>query len=60
LQDKAGYENQNIWGGPHSTGIHMAFCDGSVHNINYTIDATTHANLANRNATVAIDPTKVQ
>lgn len=60
MLDTVGYTNLNIWGSPHSTGVHMAFCDGSVHNISFTIDSTTHANLANRNVIAAIDPTKVQ
>lgn len=60
MQDKPGYSNQYIWGSPHPSAVHMAFCDGSVHNISYSIDPTTHGNLANRNTRAAIDPTKVQ
>ncbi len=60
MQDTPGYPNTYIWGSAHANGIHMAFCDGSVHNISYTIDYLTHGNLANRSTKAAIDPTKVQ
>jgi prepilin-type processing-associated H-X9-DG protein len=60
MQDTRGVSNPYIWGSPHPTGIHMVFCDGSVHNISYAIDAATHGNLSNRNSTAAIDPTKFQ
>ena len=60
VQDTPGYDNDYIWGSAHPAGIHMAFCDGSVHNINYSIDSVTHGHLANRSTTAAIDPTKVQ
>lgn len=60
MQDTPGVEDDYIWGSAHPTGIHMAFCDGSVHNINFTIDWVTHSSLANRSTTVAIDPTKYQ
>ena len=36
------------FGGPHSTGFHMAFCDGSVRSIPFTIDMATHSYLGNR------------
>jgi len=49
-----------IWGDAHPTGVHMAFCDRSVHNVSFTIEWVAHGNLANRNTKVAVDPTKVQ
>jgi prepilin-type N-terminal cleavage/methylation domain-containing protein len=70
MQDTRGYTNVantstsaslvSPWGSAHPTAIHMAFCDGSVHEISYGIDLTTHQNLANRTSTAAIDPTKIQ
>jgi len=67
MQDTPGYDNDYIWGSAHPTGIHMAYCDGSVHNISFTIDSVTHGHLATRNAIdpvthnpIAIDPTKAQ
>ena len=60
MQDTPAYDNDYVWGSAHPNGIHMAFCDGSVHNISYTIDYLTHGNLANRSTKAAIDPTKVQ
>jgi prepilin-type N-terminal cleavage/methylation domain-containing protein/prepilin-type processing-associated H-X9-DG protein len=36
------------FGGPHKGGFHMAFCDGSVQTIPFTIDKIVSMNLANR------------
>jgi prepilin-type N-terminal cleavage/methylation domain-containing protein/prepilin-type processing-associated H-X9-DG protein len=45
-------ENDDIiswrFGGPHAGGFNMAFCDGSVHTLPFTIDKTVSMNLANR------------
>jgi prepilin-type N-terminal cleavage/methylation domain-containing protein len=37
------------FGSAHSGGFLMAFCDGSVHSVSFTIDKTVHANLGARN-----------
>lgn len=37
-----------ILGSAHSGGFHMAFCDGSVRTISYSIDSTVHRQLGNR------------
>ena len=58
MQDTPGYQNWYIWGSAHPTNMHMAFCDGSVHDISYAIDSVTHGHLANRSSVAAIDPTK--
>ena len=60
MQDTPGFDSDYVWGSAHPNGLHMAFCDGSVHNISFTIDSVTHGNLANRSTKAAIDPTKVQ
>ncbi len=46
------------FGSAHLVGFNMAFCDGSVHVMNYTIDATVHLDLGSRNDGQAIDGNK--
>jgi prepilin-type N-terminal cleavage/methylation domain-containing protein/prepilin-type processing-associated H-X9-DG protein len=47
------------FGGTHSNGFHMAFCDGSVQWINFSIDQETHHRLGNRKDGQTIDGTKL-
>ncbi|MBA4191082.1 MAG: prepilin-type cleavage/methylation domain-containing protein [Planctomycetaceae bacterium] len=46
-RDTPGYLTRNIFGSAHSA-FHMAFCDGSVRPIPYTIDPAMHAKLGAR------------
>jgi prepilin-type N-terminal cleavage/methylation domain-containing protein len=59
LQDTPGYNDNSgcdtIFGSAHWGKFHMAFCDGSVHDIIYTIDLTVHRRLGNRQDGQAVD-----
>ncbi len=61
--DTPGYYTANLtdstFGSAHATGFHMAFCDGSVQQMSYSIDATVHKNLGNRKDGYAIDAKKL-
>ncbi len=54
-QDTPGYGNFYIFGSAHANGFHMAFCDGSVQMINYTINPLVHRYLGNRKDGQVID-----
>ena len=47
------------WGSIHPTAVHFVFCDGSVHDINFTIDPETHRRLSNRSDGLQIDQSKL-
>ncbi|MDO4575149.1 MAG: DUF1559 domain-containing protein [Planctomycetia bacterium] len=48
LQDRMGYTPCYGLGSCHAGGLGMAMCDGSVHRVSYSIDATVHRNLGIR------------
>jgi prepilin-type N-terminal cleavage/methylation domain-containing protein len=56
LPDTPGYAPRGIFGSAHATGFSMAFCDGSVQQMNYTIDPTIHKYLGNRGDDHPINP----
>lgn len=54
-KDKIGYTNLSIFGSPHPGGFQVVYCDGSVHQIPYSIDGEMHRRLTSRNDGEVID-----
>jgi prepilin-type N-terminal cleavage/methylation domain-containing protein len=47
-QDRPGESHGHHFGSAHSAGLHMAYCDGSVHFIRYDVDERIWVNLGGR------------
>jgi prepilin-type processing-associated H-X9-DG protein len=47
-QDRPGVGNDYAMGSAHSGLFQVVMCDGSVHTVNYSLDATTHRRLGSR------------
>ena len=54
--DTMGSTNELIFGSAHSNGFNMAFCDGSVQTMSYSIDIQTHGWLCNRHDDHPVNP----
>jgi hypothetical protein len=59
LQDASGPNAWGSFGSAHADGFYMAFCDGGVRFVSYSIDAKTHWCLGNRNDGQVVDAKKL-
>lgn len=57
-QDTQGATLPRHFGSAHVGSLRFGFCDGSVHNVSYTIDADTYRRLGNRKDGLVVDHSK--
>ncbi|HXG08455.1 MAG TPA: DUF1559 domain-containing protein [Gemmataceae bacterium] len=48
LQDRLGVQDTLRFGGPHSGGVNMLYCDGSVHVVSWGVDPAVHRRAGDR------------
>lgn len=48
LRDRPGYANSLIFGSAHTVGLNMAYCDGSVQFVSFSVDPQVHLQAGNR------------
>jgi prepilin-type processing-associated H-X9-DG protein len=59
MQDKPGVQDWLSFGSAHPSGFGVAFCDGHVKVLSFSIDLTTFMNLSNRADGATIDDSKL-
>ena len=55
IEDMPGYATRGLFGSAHINGFQMAFCDGSVHMMNFSMNPKIHDYLGNRKDGHVID-----
>ena len=58
-QDLSGWDGPYQFGSAHSVGFYMAFCDGSVQMISYSVEKEVHRRLGVRNDGLTVDAKKL-